>query len=80
MTVFVGIARGVDGVGKRQRERLGHVEVDLAAEHLRQRRRRGAGRDVRELAQGVELHVGVAGVTADSCVGLLVSSCVDEFD
>ena len=43
-------------------ERAGDGEVDRAAEQRRQRRAGGAGADVRELAQGVELEVGVVGV------------------
>ena len=55
----LGLAGGLDRLGDRQRERAGDGDVDGAAEQRRQRRAGGAGADVRQLAQGVELQVGV---------------------
>ena len=54
-------ADGLDGLGERQDERVGHRDVDRAAEHLRQRGAGGAGADVGQLAQGVELQAGERG-------------------
>ena len=59
--VGLGVADRLDGVGQRQRERGRDGDVDRAAEHARQRRRGRAGADVGELAQRVELEVGVRG-------------------
>ncbi len=56
---LAGVARGVDRLCQRQGERSRHVQIDGAAEHLRERGRGSARGDVRELAQRIELHVGV---------------------
>ena len=58
----LGGAGGLDRLGQLEGRRAGHGELDRAAEQRRERRAGGAGADVRELAQGVELEVGVASV------------------
>ena len=54
-------AGGVNRVGQRQRQRTRHPQLDLAAQHLRERRGGGARSDVRELGERVELHLRIQG-------------------
>ena len=56
----IGAAARLDGVGQRQRQRARDAQLDLAAEHLRERGGGVAGGDVRQLPQSVELQFGVA--------------------
>jgi len=52
---LVGRGDPEDGIGERQRLGVRNADVDRPPDHLRERRRRVPGADVRDLAQRVEL-------------------------